>query len=170
MKEGSDLRFCAHHGTIPRVVEKWPITRRWTAGRAFLEQWPVHVHDLQSTEGEEFPEGRELAMQMGHRTILSVPMLREDESIGAIVLRRLEVQPFTDKQIDLLKTFADQAVIAIENVRLFEEVQAKTRDLDRKRCQSDRQRNILRVIASSPTDVGRSSTRSLRALRALRGL
>ena len=66
---------------------------------------------------------------MGHRTILSVPLLREGESIGAIVLRRSEVHPFSDKQIALLQTFADQAVIAIGNVHLFEQVQARTREL-----------------------------------------
>ncbi|MDI4236656.1 GAF domain-containing protein [Bradyrhizobium sp. Arg237L] len=127
LKDGDDLRFCAHHGPIPIHLEKWPINRNWTAGRAFVDQTPVHVADLR--DDTDFPEGRELAMRMGHRTILSVPLLRENESIGAIVLRRNEVHPFTDKQIALLQTFADQAVIAIGNVRLFEQVQARTREL-----------------------------------------
>ena len=127
LRDGDDLRFCAHHGPIPIPLEKWPINRNWTAGRAFIDQIPVHVADLRSDT--DFPEGRELASRMGHRTILSVPLLRENESIGAIVLRRNEVHPFTDKQIALLQTFADQAVIAIGNVRLFEQVQARTREL-----------------------------------------
>jgi two-component system NtrC family sensor kinase len=129
LKDGDDLRFSAHHGPIPIPIERWPINRNWAAGRAFLDQKPMHVRDFLSEEGDEFPEGRELARRMGHRTVLSVPLLREGESIGAISLRRTEVHPFSDKQIALLQTFADQAVIAIGNVRLFEEVQAKTREL-----------------------------------------
>jgi GAF domain-containing protein len=131
LRDGDDLRLSAHRGSIPVNFEKWPINRRWTAGRAFLDQKPVHLHDLLSEEGAEFPDGRELARRQGHRTILSVPLLRENESIGAIVLRRAEVQSFSDKQIALLQTFADQAVIAIGNVRLFEEVQARTRELSK---------------------------------------
>ncbi len=153
LREGDELRFGAHHGPIPMSIDKWPINRRWTAGRAFIDQKPVHVHDLLA-EGNEFPDGRELSQRMGHRTILSVPLLREGESIGAIVLRRTEVQPFSNKQISLLETFADQAVIAIENVRLFEEVQAKTRDLTEALTYQTGSANILGVIASSPTDVG----------------
>jgi two-component system NtrC family sensor kinase len=128
LKDGDDLRSRAHHGPIPMNINKWPINRKWTAGRAFVDQRPVHVHDLLA-EGATFPEGRELSQRMGHRTILSVPLLREKESIGSIVLRRTEVNPFSEKQIALLQTFADQAVIAIGNVRLFEEVQARTKGL-----------------------------------------
>jgi hypothetical protein len=95
-----------------------------------------------------------MSLRMGHRSILSVPLLREGESIGAIVLRRTEVQPFSDKQIALLQTFADQAVIAIGNVRLFEEVQAKTRELEEALTYQTGSSNILSVIASSPTDIG----------------
>ena len=119
----------AHHGPIPHPTEKWPINRNWAAGRAFLDQKPVHVRDFLSEEGNDFPEGRELARRMGHRTALVVPLLREGESIGTVGLRRNEVHPFSDKQVALLQTFADQAVIAIENVRLFDEVQARTREL-----------------------------------------
>lgn len=129
LKDGEDLRFSAHHGPIPIGLEKWPINRRWTAGRAFLDKAPVHLHDLLAGENAEFSDGRELSLRMGHRSILSVPLLRENEAIGAIVLRRTEVHPFSDKQIGLLQTFADQAVIAIGNVRLFEQVQQRTRQL-----------------------------------------
>src|SRR5207247_936046 len=103
-------------------------------------------------------DGRELSRIAGLpgsvRTILSVPLLREKESIGAILLRRTEVQPFSEKQIALLQTFADQAVIAIGNVRLFDEVQAKTRELEEALTYQTGSSNILGVIASSPTDVG----------------
>ncbi|AHY51971.1 GAF domain-containing protein [Bradyrhizobium japonicum] len=129
LKDGDDLRFSAHHGPIPIDLEKWPINRRWTAGRAFIDQAPIHVEDLHDETNADFSDGRELALRMGHRSILSVPLVREGESIGAIILRRKEVHPFTDKQIALLQTFADQAVIAIGNVHLFEEVQARTKEL-----------------------------------------
>jgi GAF domain-containing protein len=150
LKDGDDLRFSAHHGPIPIGLEKWPINRNWTAGRAFVDRKPVHVHDLLSSEGDDFPEGREMSRRMGHRSILSVPLLREGESIGTIVLRRSEVNPFTDKQIALLQTFADQAVIAIGNVRLFEEVQARTEDLRESLEFQTATSDVLKVISSSP--------------------
>jgi signal transduction histidine kinase len=131
LRDGDDLHFSAHHGPIPIGLEKWPINRRWTAGRAFIDQEPVHIEDLRDDRHADFSDGRDLSLRMGHRTIVSVPLLRDKESIGAIVLRRIEVNPFNDKQIALLQTFADQAVIALGNVRLFEEVQAKTRELER---------------------------------------
>ncbi len=130
LQDGDDLAFAAHQGPIPLIYpQKWPINRKWTAGRAFLDRKPVHVRDLLSAEGGDFPDGRDLARRMGHRTVLSVPLLREGESVGTISLRRTEVHPFSDKQIALLQTFADQAVIAIGNVRLFEQVQERTKEL-----------------------------------------
>jgi len=129
LKVGDGLYPGAHHGPIPISTEKWSINRDSVTGRAVVDKKPVHVHDLQSAEGDEFPESQVRARRLGHRAMLSVPMLREGESVGAIVLRRSEVQPFSDKQIALLQTFADQAVIAIGNVRMFEEVQERTKEL-----------------------------------------
>ncbi len=146
LKDGGDLHPSAHHGPIPLTPEKSPIDRKWTAGRAFLDHKPVHVHDILSAEGDDFPVGQARARRFGFRSVLSVPLSREGESIGTIVLRRTEVHPFSDKQIALLQTFADQAVIAIENARLFNETQEA---LERQTATAD----ILKVIASSPSDV-----------------
>src|SRR6266478_1651142 len=154
LKDGDSLRASAHHGPIPISLERWPINRKWTPGRAFLDQKPVHVHDILSGEGDEFPDGQEVSRRTGLRSILSVPLLREGKSIGTVVLRRTEVHPFSDKQIALLQTFADQAVIAIGNVQMFDEVQAKTRELEEALTYQTGSSNILSVIASSPTDVG----------------
>jgi GAF domain-containing protein len=128
LREGGSLVLGAHHGPIPVDFVNWPITRGWTTGRSVVDRKPIHVHDL-AAEDTEFPEGQAMAVRMGHRTSLSVPLMREDEAIGSLTVRRTEVRPFTQKQIELAETFADQAVIAIENVRLFDEVQARTRAL-----------------------------------------
>ena len=153
LKDGEHLRFRAHHGPIDINLEKWPITRGWTAGRAFLDGKPVHLRDTQSEEAKEFPDSRALSVppytNFSVRTVLSVPLLRESERVGAILLRRIEMRPFSDKQIALLQTFADQAVIAINNARLFDEVQAKTRDLTESLQQQTATSEVLRVISSS---------------------
>src|SRR5262249_55025900 len=129
LREDEFLVFGAHQGPIPLDFVKGRVTRTWANGRAIIDRKPVHVPDL-TAAGDEFPEGCADALRLGHRTILSVPLLREDEAIGSLSLRRTEVRPFTDKQIDLATTFADQAVIAIENVRLFDEIQDKSRQLE----------------------------------------
>jgi GAF domain-containing protein/anti-sigma regulatory factor (Ser/Thr protein kinase) len=128
LREQDKLRVRAHHGPIPMDFAEWPIGRGWVTGRAVVDREPLHVHDLKANV-DEFPDGSTFALRLGHRTILAVPLLREGEAIGALTVRRTEVKPFTDKQIELVSTFADQAVIAIENVRLFDEVQARTREL-----------------------------------------
>ena len=129
LRDGDDLHSRAHHGTVPFGYEKRPIDRNFVTGRSVLDKLPIHLHDILSAEGAEYPEGQQMSHASGTRTILCVPLLRDHESIGTIVLRRTEVNPFSEKQIALLQTFADQAVIAIGNVRLFEQVQARTREL-----------------------------------------
>ena len=130
--EGDTLRFVAHEGPIramgPVGQATLPLVRGTVVGRAVLDRQTIEVPDLQ-VEGDEYPEGSEFARRLGHRTILAVPLICAGEAIGAISVRRAEVRPFTDQQAELLQTFAEQAVIAIENTRLFEEVQGQTREL-----------------------------------------
>src|SRR5215813_12817071 len=105
------------------------------------------------SETDEYPESSAIARRVGFRSILAVPLLGSGEAIGAITMRRSEVRPFTDRQIELLQTFADQAVIAIENTRLFEEVQARTRELTDALEYQTATSDVLNVISRSPTDV-----------------
>ena len=152
MREGESLSFAAHYGPIPIDVTKWPLTRTWTNGRAVIDRKSIHVHDLQ-TEKAEFPDGYAMARRMGHRTSLSIPLLRGEEAIGSLTIRRSEVRPFTPRQIELAETFADQAVIAIENVRLFDEVQARTRDLAESLEQQTATSEVLQIISASPGEL-----------------
>jgi two-component system NtrC family sensor kinase len=129
LREGAVLVFGAHYGPIPMGAEiGWPVSRGNVVGRSVVDCKTVHVHDVTS-KSDEFPEGQAIARRIGVRTLLSVPLLREKEAIGTLLLRRTEVRPFTQKQIELAETFADQAVIAIENVRLFEAEQDRTQEL-----------------------------------------
>ena len=130
LREGDGLRSVANYGPLP-VVAVFSVSRGSATGRAVVDRRTVHVDDLAAESEDDFPEGRAAVNRFGFRTVLATPLLRESVAIGAIAIRRMEVRPFTDEQIKLLETFADQAVIAIENVRLFKELQDRTRDLAR---------------------------------------
>ncbi|UWU76543.1 AAA family ATPase [Bradyrhizobium huanghuaihaiense] len=120
--EDNLLRLVASYGEIPVVIHAYqgvPVNRDTVTGRAACDRRTIHVHDLAAEEGE-YPVGSSNAKREGHRTTLGTPLLREGTPVGIILVRRMEVRPFSDQQIALLETFADQAVIAIENARLFE--------------------------------------------------
>ena len=156
--DGDVLRNIAKHGPTPQH-DMLPLTHEVVAGRAVLERRTVHVANMEAATAD-YPEGSDLARRFGIRTILAVPLVAMGTTIGVIVMRRTEVRPFTERQIDLLKVFADQTVIAIENTRLFEAEQARTREL------SDRTReltesleyqtatsDVLNVISHSPSNL-----------------
>jgi signal transduction histidine kinase/DNA-binding response OmpR family regulator len=121
-------------------------------GRAIRERRPVHVEDVQAVL-DEYPTGAPISRQHGTRSALAVPLLRDGEAVGAIYIRRSDVRPFTEQQIALLETFADQAVIAIENARLFEELERRNRELSESLERQTATSEILRAIADSPTNL-----------------
>src|SRR5215831_13517803 len=149
--DGDVLRSVAHHGPIS-FPETLPLTRGVLTARAVLDRQTIQVADMQA-EADEFPSGSDRARSLGFRTILSVPLIRAGGAIGVISLRRAEVRPFTDRQIELLKTFADQAVIAIENTRLFEAEQARTAELKESLEYQTATADVLNVISRSPNDL-----------------
>ncbi len=155
----------AHYGQVQLpAIRTRPINREWPPGRAVFDRRTVHVHDLAASR-EEYPAAIPFqagaagaASQSGApgiawRTVLAAPLMRESEALGVIVLRRSEVSPFSEAQVAQLETFADQAVIAIENARLFEEVRAKTRDLEEALAQQTATAEVLKVISRSAFDL-----------------
>jgi two-component system, NtrC family, sensor kinase len=119
---GFSQEFIDYVRTVPIEPE-----RGSAFGRALLERRVIHISDVQTDPEYTFLEGQKLG---GYRTTLGVPMLREGIPIGVLALTRSEMRPFTNRQIELATTFADQAAIAIENVRLFDEIQDKNRQLE----------------------------------------
>src|SRR5262245_6229537 len=154
-RESDRLLLVAHRGPIPigAIGEaSLALVRGTVAGRSVLDGRTFHVADVQA-EVDEFPEGSEDARRMGFRTLLTVPLMREGTAIGTIVLRRIDTQLFTERQIALLETFADQAVIAIENVRLFKEIQERNAELREALEHQTATSEVLGIISRSPTDV-----------------
>ena len=154
-QKGSAFFYATNYNFPPDFVEfikSVPINpgRGTCVGRVLLEGKTVHIHDAATDPEYTLIEAPRLGR---YHTILGVPLLREGSPIGVIVLMRVDVQPFTDKEIELVATFADQAVIAIENVRLFEAEQQRTRELTESLEQQTATSEVLKVISSSPGDL-----------------
>ncbi len=140
------LEQVAQFGPIDRQLPPWPVDRGSVRGRAVVDRTVIHVKDMLAEPPGEYTIGVQRAKQLGQRTILAAPLMREGRALGAIALRRTEVKPFTEKQIALLRTFADQAAIAIANVRLFNETKES---LERQTAISE----VLKTISGSVFDL-----------------
>jgi signal transduction histidine kinase len=147
--DGNVLRHLASKGPSPDPVshvDALPVNRDSVSGTAFLERRVIHVDDMLA-EGADYPMSHELALRFAHRTVLVIPLYREGEPFGTILLRRKEVRRFSEREVELLRTFGDQAAIALENVRLFDETNEA---LEQQRASAE----VLATISSSIADTG----------------
>ena len=160
------MRSCSPRISVRFVrPSSLPLTRGVIVGRAVIDHQTIQVADIATLPGDEWAEARtrhdarvghnarESRRELGARAIVATPLMRDGVPLGVIALRRHEPRAFSEKQIALLETFADQAVIAIENTRLFQELEDRNRELDLALEQQTATGEVLRVIASSPTDL-----------------
>src|SRR5262249_11884157 len=152
--DGQRLNHALSYNATPELIEfldRNPITpgRYTVAARAALERRTIHVPDILADPDFTFGAAQLETV----RTVLGVPMLRGDDLLGVFTIRNSKVQPFTERQIELVTTFADQAVIAIENVRLFKEIQERNAELREALEHQTATSEVLGIISRSPTDV-----------------
>jgi class 3 adenylate cyclase/putative methionine-R-sulfoxide reductase with GAF domain len=149
--DGDELPLVAHYGPIA-AAQDLPLSRGVIVGRAVLDRSTVQTADITALPPSEYPARR---TQSDFRTILATPLIRDGEAIGVFALRRVQAEAFSDKQVALIEAFADQAVIAIENARLFQELRDRNAELGEALAQQTATAEVLRVIASAPTDLQR---------------
>ena len=142
---GDAFRLAASHGPLG-PARPVPVTRGSVIGRAVIDRQTIHVRDVAAAV-DEFPDS--MAWRTGRRSVLAEPLLRDGAAIGVILIRRMEPRPFSDRQLALLKAFAAQAVIAIENVRLYTELEVRNRQL------TDSLTQQTRACGSSPSRASR---------------
>ena len=148
--DGDQLRQITHYGPLPALKdsETLPLVPGLVTGRAVLEHRTIHIEDAQKLSEIDYPESVKLQKLLSHRTTIATPLLKEGQAMGAIVVRRNEVRPFTEKQISLLSTFADQAAIAIENVRLFNETTRLLKETEQRAAELQIINSVQQGLAS----------------------